>query len=129
MKIIVASHGKYAHGIISAARRLAVVNSDLHEICAYEDCKSIDELFDEVIDRNCKEKIIILTDLIGGSVNQYVMNNIYNENTYVIAGINVYCLLSVLAINENDDIEKQIKDIVDDSKNQMVNINHLMVNK
>ena len=52
MKIIVASHGKYAHGIVNAAKRLAVVDSALYEICAYEDCRTINELFDAVLDEN-----------------------------------------------------------------------------
>ena len=129
MKIIVASHGKYAHGIVNAAKRLAVVDSALYEICAYEDCRTINELFDEVLDENNEEITIILTDLFGGSVNQIVMNNLLNENTYVIAGINVYCLLRVLTINENEDIEKQIMEIISDSKDQMVNVNQLIIEK
>ena len=59
MKIIVASHGKYAHGIVNAAKRLAVVDSALYEICAYEDCRTINELFDEVLDENNEEITII----------------------------------------------------------------------
>ena len=57
------------------------------------------------------------------------MNNLLNENTYVIAGINVYCLLRVLTINENEDIEKQIMEIISDSKDQMVNVNQLIIEK
>ena len=130
-KVLMLSHSKLAGAFYDTIQFIYGDTSGFGYINMSEpfDQQQYIESIENVIEENKDTGVLILTDLFGGSVNQFVMNNLLNENTYVIAGINVYCLLRVLTINENEDIEKQIMEIISDSKDQMVNVNQLIIEK
>ena len=66
---------------------------------------------------NTNEKIVILTDLLGGSVNNEIIQLVANmENVILLTGMNLIMVMSVLLATD-DTIDEQIDDIIDGSKN------------
>ena len=90
---------------------------NLHAIAAYVDnsVKFEDQLLKSIEDYK-EEKIIFFTDLLGGSVNNIISNFVKdNENYFLISGMNLPVLLSLLVENfksDNKEIKKQIEEII-----------------
>ena len=123
MNYLIASHGKYAEGMANVAKRI-IGNNNVYVVNAYLTELSLQDLLGQVpLD---KGEWIICTDILGGSVNQEMMRNYCNERLHVIAGINVDCLLHLLQIENFDNLDQQIKDIVENSKNRMVFVNDII---
>ena len=59
---------------------------------------------------------LILTDLLGGSVNNQLLELCTNKNVYVIAGANLGMLLELYLADDNKEIRTIIKDSVEASK-------------
>ena len=74
MKYLIASHGEYAAGLASAVRRLAGENPDVTALCAYTDEVPLETHMQKIMAGHEAETWIIMTDLLGGSVNQYMID-------------------------------------------------------
>lgn len=128
MKYIIASHGQYADGLYSVVKQLAGDEKEIYAILAYIDEETINEKFKQVI-QDDNGTWIIFTDILGGSVNQYVINN-YNESRFkIIAGINPYCVLSILELNEDEHLDENIRNIINESHKQMCYVNDFIKEK
>ncbi len=128
MKYIIASHGQYADGLYSVVKQLAGDEKKVYAILAYIDEETIHEKFEKVIKED-KGTWIIFTDILGGSVNQYVIKN-YNESRFkIIAGINPYCVLSILELEEDEHLDENIRNIINESHKQMCYVNDFIKEK
>lgn len=118
-RFIVASHGNYAKGIVEALNLIIGANESVHIISAYVDGKqsgdSIKELND-IIEKNPNDEYLIMTDLLGGSVNTELMQCMSRKNMYIVAGINLVFLLTVITASEEENIIDLIKRAIDDSR-------------
>lgn len=133
MKVYVASHEKYASGIIEALNLLTGGSVKVTPVCAYDqdipDENTVEEIFASAIDLNAgeNEKIVIFTDLIGGSVtNTAVKYMKKDKRIHVIAGFNLSMLLEfVLAAESGLPIEKAVTKATLAGKEGIVYINEL----
>lgn len=122
---IVASHHKLAYGLKDTLVFLTNINERLYEISAYMDNSiSIDKQIEDVFSNiNDEDDVIIMSDMIGGSVNQKFYSFI-NDHVHLISGVNLPLALSLLLLPENDKITKEkINALVDEAKQQIVYIN------
>ncbi len=120
-KIIVASHGSMAEGMKNTIELFAGQNKNVSYISAYtkknDDLnETIDKLFDSF---NEDDKVIIFTDLMGGSVNQrFTVKAQNNNNVFIIYGFNLPIVIE--AILSNEDVTKDyLKKLVDVGKNSI----------
>lgn len=114
-RIILISHKGFAEGIKSTLEFFAGKNSNLYAISAYENGENTfpKEKLNELINSfGAKDEVFILTDLLGGSVNQNC-SQFMSESVHVITGINLpFALTLLLDTNEHltdDEIEHMIK--------------------
>ena len=117
-KIILASHGRFASGMLSAAK---MIIGELKGVDSFdlEDYESPYEIYKNIEHAMKQEKdtvYLILTDLLGGSVNNQLLELCTNKNVYVIAGANLGMLLELYLADDNKKIRTIIKDSVEASK-------------
>lgn len=125
MNYLIASHGRYASGLANAVKSLTGKDG-LNIVCAYLDERPIGDLLSEVFSGKENEEWIVLTDILGGSVNQEIMRNYMSDNVHLIAGATVDTVLRVLEIDPKKDIKKQIREIVLASKERIEFVNTLI---
>lgn len=133
MKVYVASHEKYALGTVEALNLLTGRSVEIVPICAYDqnlpDEDSVEEIFASTVDLSIgeDEKIIIFTDLIGGSVTNTAIKYMQKDKRiHVVAGFNLSLLLEfVLACDRGLSIENAITKATLAGKNGIVYVNKL----
>ena len=119
-KILIATHGTFASGAESTVRFLMGNVENITCINAYVDQ---DENLVETLERyfaqvGPEDQVIVLTDIKGGSVNQKIVPYAVRENVFLIAGFNLP-LLVALAIAPEGITREEIRQYIEDSKNQM----------
>ena len=103
-KIVVASHGSMAEGMKNTIELFAGHNDNVSYISAYtkknDDLnETIDKLFDTFAD---DDKVIIFTDLMGGSVNQRLTVKAQtNKNVFIIYGFNLPVVIEAILSKED----------------------------
>ncbi|HIY92676.1 PTS sugar transporter subunit IIA [Companilactobacillus sp. HBUAS56275] len=119
-KILIASHGHLASGIQSSLEILTGMGNKVTVIDAYVDDHDYVPDIKKFIEELDGQTGIIFTDLFGGSVNQKVMLEVANqENVYVITGMNLPIVLSVVL--ENEAINKtKLEELIAASQVQLV---------
>lgn len=117
-KIILASHGHFASGILNS---LELIFGTEHSIFAL-DCY-VTEDFDltktvkQLMEEHQGQELIIITDLFGGSVNNEFLQYIDQPHVYLIAGLNLPLLIEMATkIEGADSIEALIQRVLHDSK-------------
>lgn len=127
-KIIIASHHKLAEGLKDTLEYILPNSIEIIPITAYVDDKSIEDLVLGVFDKIDEgEQVIAFTDIMGGSVNQEFAKRIGRENYYLITGVNLPLLLNITLLLQNGEIdEEDIRNAIEESKNQMIFVNDAM---
>lgn len=128
-RFIIASHGNYAKGIVEALSLIAGTYENVHVISAYVDGKQSGDSIKEVealVENNPTDEYLIMTDLLGGSVNTELMQCISKENIHVVAGINLVFLLTVITASEDEEIVALIRRAIEDSRMGIAYCNELV---
>ncbi|MGM0214050.1 PTS sugar transporter subunit IIA [Enterococcus sp. AZ109] len=95
-KLILASHGKFASGILSSLQLICGADQDITALDCYTD-----EAFDltkevqQILQVNAGAELIVVTDVFGGSVNNEFLHYIHQPNFYLVAGLNLPFLISL----------------------------------
>ncbi|QFG46537.1 PTS fructose transporter subunit IIA [Lapidilactobacillus dextrinicus] len=113
-KILIASHGRLAEGMLSTLNIIAGDTTNITTASGYVEGHDIKKEVDLFIDSLSKtDETIIFTDLYGGSVNQYITEKAatchYPIN--IISGFNAPLVLSIALLPDpisKSDIESQI---------------------
>ena len=127
MKIIIASHGDYSIGILDAVN-IIFGGSLPHEVTTYslrigEDVNNLASNITSKIDND--ELTIILTDLLGGSVDNALFPLINKKNVQIITGINLSLVLEIMMLKDTENLEHDIDIIIENSRNSLVSKNKL----
>lgn len=111
-KFLLMSHGKFAEGLNQSLSMLVGTTENIYVYSAYlEETK---ESIQSFIKRHCsninkKDEVIILTDLLGGSVTNECVAEVVEsqyENVYIIAGMNLVLVLDLVLADQNRSIDQ-----------------------
>lgn len=125
--IVIASHSTLAQGMANALKFFEGDDLKLTVLSAYVDNKPIEGQIEEIFNRfDDNDEVIVLTDLLGGSVNQKFFPYINRPHTHVITGMNLSLAMAITMepINGYLNAEK-IQSIVSDAQNQVKYVNEL----
>lgn len=125
MKILVIGHGRFAEGIKSVAN---IIVGDLSEVTfmnTYVDDIDFHVELDNYFSKN--NKVLVLTDLFGGSVNQDIIQYITKVNINIITGINIPLILEILLSNTTGN-DLDFRQIISSAKEQIVFVNDMLEN-
>ncbi|MGL5312535.1 MAG: PTS sugar transporter subunit IIA [Peptostreptococcaceae bacterium] len=118
IKLLLASHGDLADGIYSTLKIIMGSQDKISTLCAYKDedfdlHKEVSNIMDNL---SSEDKLIVITDIYGGSINNEFMNYLDIENFYLISGLNLPLLMELLLIDDECNIEVKIQDALENSK-------------
>ncbi len=121
-KLILASHGDMAIGMKDSANLIIGNTENLFVISLKRgDSVSIKKQLTDYLEQFPNEKIVIMTDVFGGSVNTDVMEICAtNDNTFVICGINLSLVLALLTYN-GEITNLKINQLIDEASKQIIN--------
>ncbi|MFB1050038.1 PTS sugar transporter subunit IIA [Paraliobacillus sp. JSM ZJ581] len=120
-KILVATHARFAEGIVSSTNLILGEQENLHFINAYTDETPFNEKLEAFITKlDEQDTLIVFTDIFGGSVNQTTLGYLNRENVYLISGVNLPVLLEVVMLGEDQINEEKLKEIVNTSREQII---------
>lgn len=128
--LIFASHRTLSEGMANALRFFAGDNLKIKVLTAYMDNKPIEDqikaLFNDI---KPSDEVVVMTDILAGSVNQKFLPYLRRPNTHIFSGINLPLALG-LAMEPDDKLLKpeKIAQLVQEAKNQLVYVNSLNIN-
>lgn len=121
-KIIIASHGRFAEGIMDSLKMIAGEQDHVEPLCAYID-RSVDysaRIRQLVADHDYeKQALLVITDLLGGSVNNEFMRFTEDYPFYLVSGLNLSLLLE-LALYPDELKSDTIQKIVEHNSDYIV---------
>ena len=123
-KILLASHACLAGGMKSSAEMVTGPQEHLSAVCAYtEETPDFKGYLETVIrDLKAEDELVIVTDVLGGSVNNEASQFKNLANVHVIAGMNLALVLS-LVISTEPDTSRLIEESIHAAKEQMMYMN------
>ncbi len=118
LKIFISSHGHFASGMKNSVEILSGPKSNITVFDAYIDQDSVQEHLDAFYEKVAEnDRVILLSDLYGGSVNQVMYTYLDRPNTTLIAGVNLALVLE-LAIREEIS-DKELEELVEQSRTML----------
>lgn len=100
-KFLIATHGHLASGFKSSLKLLVGAESKIDFIDAYVDETDVEDGIKAFIKQAQGEPCVILTDIVGGSVNQKAMLLASGAaNVFIISGVNLPIVLSLVTNTE-----------------------------
>jgi len=123
--VVIASHNRFARGLADTLDFLGN-KTELDVICAYVDetplVSQVDELFSAF---SPDDEVLILTDILQGSVNQAFAPYI-NDHVFLVAGVNVALSLELCLSAEGLTVEG-IEEAIEMGRQSMRLINTLQI--
>ncbi|MBO0448379.1 PTS mannose transporter subunit IIA [Enterococcus sp. MJM12] len=93
-KMILASHGKFASGILSSLELICGKNANIQTLdCYITEDFDLTKAVDALMQQNEDAEVVVVTDLFGGSVNNEFLRYINKEHFYLVAGMNLPFLI------------------------------------
>ena len=118
LKIFISSHGRLASGMKSSVEILMGPNPRITVFDAYITQESVNEKLDEFYETVGEDdKVLLLSDLYGGSVNQVMYTYLEKPNTRLVAGVNLALVLE-LAVKE-DISDEELEQLVEQSRTML----------
>lgn len=118
-QILIATHGKMASGIRYTAELITGKSDEITTIDAYVNPEdNLEEQFAAYFREHEGERIIVFSDLMGGSVNQKLLGYAEKENVTLITGTNLPVLMQVMLADEDVD-EEEIQEYIEASRQEL----------
>lgn len=123
VKIMLASHGNLAAGMLSSAEMIFGKQENISVICAYLDGEDdisprIKKFMDSM---SPDDSWLIFTDIFGGSVNNEFVKYISNPQIRIVAGMNLPLVITAMSIADDKnnalEVEKELEEIADSTIN------------
>ncbi|KRO00840.1 PTS sugar transporter subunit IIA [Companilactobacillus kimchiensis] len=128
-KIILASHHKLATGLADTLNFISNNAADVTDLSAYMDNQPVDKQVKELMGGIAPDiEVIILTDMLAGSVNQQFFNYRERPHTHIISGMNLPLALAIALEPQDHEISsKRIEELVEEAKDAIVYVNEMKV--
>lgn len=122
-KLIIASHGSLSEGLLDSAQFIMGRIENVECLKAYV---NPDVDYEELIENKVAQfdysqgSLIVATDLAGGSVNAEFLKHLCKYPFYLIAGVNLVTVISLISILGNEVDTGLIMRIAEDAKDTVV---------
>ncbi len=122
-KIVLASHGKLAEGLLDTLILLGADTSFVEPLTFYCECGATEDDITRVLREAGEEtQLIVFTDIMFGSVNQLFLRlatKMAKTNVRIITGFNLPVVMGVIAA-EDPLTDEELYQMVKDGKEQMM---------
>ncbi len=120
MEYLIATHSYMASGLRDAVEVLSGKKQKIAVINAYIDSDNFEIELEKTLQTIQSQNIIVLTDLLSGSVNQALMRYKGDKRLYLAAGVNLPFALALLETDAEADPEARLRSCVKQAREQMV---------
>lgn len=120
MEYLIATHSYMASGLRDAVEMLTGKKQNITVINAYIDSDNFETELERTLQTISSQNIIVLTDLLSGSVNQALMRYKGDKHLYLTAGVNLPFALALLGNDEDADPEAWLRSCVEQAREQMI---------
>lgn len=117
---ILASHGRFAEGIKESVELILGKQDNIQTICAYVGLTDeISTIIENMISSfSPDDNIIVISDIMTGSVNHEFMHFIKRDNIHLIAGLNLPLLIGLIIGEEVVTKKSEVKSFIINSLSQ-----------
>lgn len=128
-KIILASHHKLAIGLADTLNFISNNAADVTDLAAYMDNVPVDQQVEKLMGTISDDtEVIILTDMLAGSVNQQFFKYRERPHTHIISGMNLPLALAIALEPADKEItSKRMEELVEQAKEAIVYVNEMTV--
>ena len=110
---IIITHGSLADSLVNS---LKMIYGEIEDVFPFNflpnmDLEELENQVNQLLASIETEKILIFTDMLGGSAFNTAMKIQQRKNTHVIAGVNLMMLLDLISIRENSDFSELLEHI------------------
>lgn len=125
--IILASHGALSQGLKQTAEMILGPVTNIYALSAYRDeDEPIEQQIQSIVSKLGKENLFILTDILGGSVNNEMIGLLKKEPAIrLITGMNLPLVISI-ATQVNPIAAADLELIIEESRQSLIDCNRLL---
>ena len=127
VQVLICTHEEMAVGVKKTAEFIMGPQKNLHAIAAYTD-EHLDyqKMIAEFLAKHSSEPVVVLTDILGGSVNTTLgkMLDQY-QNLHIISGVNLPMIAQLLLSNEKT-LDETIQKTIAEAKNGIQYVNQTL---
>lgn len=128
-RFLIASHGRFSEGIVNSISMIIGSNDnvDYLSVNSNEGQEIIDSKIQEIL-KNKKEtdELIVLTDILGGSVNNMFIKYMNSNKFRLIAGVNLPLALELITSGEDMETDELIESSIEKGKNGIIDVNRAL---
>lgn len=123
MKILLASHGKFAEGLCETMKTFFGADNIYSASITQENgSNGLKQAAEEYLNQWGDEQVVICSDMMGGSANQAVFPLISRPNTFLVAGMNLPLVMQ-LHLEEGDITADSLRDMIAESQKEIILVN------
>ncbi|WEE34989.1 PTS sugar transporter subunit IIA [Lactiplantibacillus paraplantarum] len=128
-KIILASHHQFASGLADTVNFISNNAADIVALTAYMDNQPVEQQVKSLMASIPAEvEIVILTDMLAGSVNQQFFNYRMRPHTQIISGMNLPLALAIaLEPTDHELTDQRVCDLIAQAQESIVSVNQMSV--
>ncbi|EOS25597.1 hypothetical protein C806_01724 [Lachnospiraceae bacterium 3-1] len=120
-KYVVAAHGRMAEGIRSTVELIVGPQENLICINAYtEECQDPMPEFQRILAEYPEDEVVIMTDLLGGSVNNNALTLTREQRVHVVTGMSLALVIGMLMSDQEEDTKTAIEKALAEAREGMV---------
>lgn len=125
LNIVLLSHGHLAFGMKNTIELIAGRQDNLFTYDAYVDGNNdIKAFLLDFLKIHLNEKVIVITDFLGGSVNNDAIECKNNYDFYLITGMNVLLVLNLVLKYCNSELDSVIRESIQESQKMILSLDH-----
>ncbi|AWY48643.1 PTS N-acetylglucosamine transporter subunit IIBC [Lactiplantibacillus plantarum] len=128
-KIILASHHQFASGLADTVNFISNNAADIVALTAYMDNQPVEQQVKSLMASIPAEvEIVILTDMLAGSVNQQFFNYRMRPHTQIISGMNLLLALAIaLEPTDHELTDQRVCDLITQAQESIVSVNQMSI--
>lgn len=127
IQVLICTHEEMALGVKKTTEFIMGYQENLHAIVAYtNEHLDYQKMIAEFLEKHSSEPVVVLTDIVGGSVNTELgkMLDQY-QNLHIISGVNLPMVVQLLLSNEKT-LDETIQKTIEEAKNGIQYINQTL---
>ena len=128
-KIILASHHQFASELADTVNFISNNAADIVALTAYMDNQPVEQQVKSLMASIPAEvEIVILTDMLAGSVNQQFFNYRMRPHTQIISGMNLPLALAIaLEPTDHELTDQRVCDLITQAQESIVSVNQMSI--
>ena len=125
-EILLISHDQLAKGLLCSVRFFNKESENITAVAGYTEENDIKGCIVDWLNKNSECDKLIVSDIIGGSINQIAFKLLAEFDFYLISGMNLGLILEIMFLDRFN--EENLSQAIKQAKEQIVLMNNIQIN-